>query len=187
MRTELLSGETNVLRFPTELRARPTLELLRDIALDVREVLAVADGFDLALPVHDLRDRVDAETAEHIANQVPTGGQARTAMLTEMLDPLVAAAIAACRAANDSVVEAAEARQRVRQAQATGHVWLDVLQAKADALSLRAAELMVTAHTRAEEAEGVARAVGLARRCELWSPRNFETDIQALLAFGRAV
>ena len=79
MRIELLPGETNVLRFPVEQRARPTLELLRDLAPDVREVLAVAEAYGLDMPVNDLRDRVDLSTAEHIANQVPaarpaTGG-----------------------------------------------------------------------------------------------------------------
>ena len=34
----------NVLRFPIERRARPTLDLLREIAPDVREVLNIADG-----------------------------------------------------------------------------------------------------------------------------------------------
>jgi hypothetical protein len=57
MRIELLSGETNVLRFPVEQRARPTLELLRDLAPDVREVLAVAEAYGLDMPVNDLQDR----------------------------------------------------------------------------------------------------------------------------------
>ncbi len=38
MRVEVLPGMTNVVRFPVERRARPTLELLREIAPDVRVV-----------------------------------------------------------------------------------------------------------------------------------------------------
>ena len=44
MRAELLPGVTNVVRFPVERRVWPTLELLREIAPDVREVLAMADA-----------------------------------------------------------------------------------------------------------------------------------------------
>lgn len=91
MRIELLAGMMNVVRFPTERRARPTLDLLRAIAPDVREVLNLADAFGIEAPVHDLRDRVDAETAEHIVNQVPAQGLAREAMLRELEAPVIEA------------------------------------------------------------------------------------------------
>ena len=66
MRIELLTGTTNVMRFPVERRARPTLDLLREIEPDVREVLQVAESFQLPLPGAELRDAVDEEVAEHI-------------------------------------------------------------------------------------------------------------------------
>jgi len=185
MRSELLPGEMNVLRFPVEQRARPSLELLRELAPDVREVLAVAEAYDLDIPVSDLRDRVDASTAEHILNQVPAGRPERAAMLAGMLDPVVEAAVRACRAAQDLAVGAAEARQRLLGLEAS-KLWLEPLQERADALALRAADMMVAAHTRAEEAEGVARAVGLAGREEPWAPRDVAADIEALLAVRRA-
>lgn len=71
MRIELLPGMTNVVRFPVERRARATLELLRGIAPDVREVLSLAEAFGIEPPVHDLRERADAATADYIAAQVP--------------------------------------------------------------------------------------------------------------------
>ena len=50
-------------------------------------------------------------------------------------------------------------------AQTAGGFWIDGLRERAEALTERAATLLLTAHARAEEAEGgVARAVGLARR-----------------------
>ena len=55
MRVELLPGMTNVVRFPVERRARPTLELLRGIAPDVREVLNLAEAFGMEMPLPDLR------------------------------------------------------------------------------------------------------------------------------------
>jgi hypothetical protein len=65
MRVELLPGMTNVVRFPVERRARPTLELLRGIAPDVREVLNLAEAFGMEMPVPDLRERVDAASRAH--------------------------------------------------------------------------------------------------------------------------
>ena len=38
MRRELLPGTGNVYRFPVELAAKPTADLLRSVAPDVREV-----------------------------------------------------------------------------------------------------------------------------------------------------
>ena len=75
MQIEMLPGTNNVVRFPVERRGRPTMELLREIAPDVREVLAIAETFELDVPLHDLRDRVDTETAQYILNQFGgTGG-----------------------------------------------------------------------------------------------------------------
>ena len=182
MRTEWLPGMTNVLRFPVELRARPTLQLLWEIAPDVREVLALADAFDLEMPVHNLRDLVDADTAEHIVNQIPDVDPGRRAMLDGLLQPHLAAALAACPQAHD----VSEIMRVLTQAKTGGHAWLDPLQERAEALALRMAEAMVAAHTRAEEASGVARAVGLARCGETWTPRNANADMEALLAVRQA-
>jgi hypothetical protein len=42
MRIEILAGTANVVRFPVERLVRPTLDLMREIAPDVREVLLIA-------------------------------------------------------------------------------------------------------------------------------------------------
>ena len=120
MRVELLPGMTNVVRFPVERRARPTMELLREIAPDVREVMAIAESFDLEVAPLDLRESVDKETAEHILNQVPGAGVERSAALGELIDPVVVQAIAACRLAHDVAVAAAEAQQALLQARTDG-------------------------------------------------------------------
>ncbi len=91
MRIELVSGTDNVVRFPVERRARPTMNLLREIAPDVREVLQLVESFDLDGPAHDLRHRVDAEMAEHILNHVrPEPGLQRQTDLAALLAPVVA-------------------------------------------------------------------------------------------------
>ena len=77
MHSGLLPGQDNVVRFPVERRVRPTLELMREIAPDVREVSLVAETFGLE-PSYGLRREVDARTAEYIADQVPPEpGEAR--------------------------------------------------------------------------------------------------------------
>jgi hypothetical protein len=175
MHIEMLPGTTNVVRFPVERRARPTLGLLREIAPDLREVLSIAEAFGLEAPPPDLRDRVDAATAEYILNQFGGADGPPAGALAALLDPVVARAIAACRAAHDA---AAEAQQAPRHAWANGH-------GRTEALTLRMVSLFIAALVAAEEAEGVARAVGLARRGELWTPRDLRADEAAL--FGEAV
>jgi hypothetical protein len=184
MRVELLPGMTNVVRFPLERRARPTLELLRAVTPDVREVLNVAEAFGMAMPVPDLRERVDATTAEQIANQIPAGGAEREAMLCELFEPVVAGAIASCREAHDAWAGAAAAGETLRRARRAGYFRIDSLQERAAGLTWRASELMMIAHMRAEEAEGVARAVGLARRGEAWRPRDVRGEAEELFRFS---
>ena len=180
MRIEILPGTANVVRFPVERRARPTLDLLREIAPDVREVLSVADAFGLEGPVFDLRARVDAATADHIANHFAGADKMPPAALDALLDPVVARAVDACRAAHDMSLDAAEAQQMLLRAQTAGHCWIEPLQQRAEALLLKAAMVLIEAHARVEEAEGVARAVGLARRGDTWTPRDVHAEAEAL-------
>ena len=183
MRVELLPGMKNVLRFPIQRRARPTLDLLREIAPDVREVLNMAEAFGMEPPAHGLREQVDAATAEHIADQVPTSGPGRAAMLTGLLDPVIVAAVAACRASHDAWLERPRHSRRcyVRN-RAT---FLDGAAAGAGGGpdETRRGRLLV-AHVRVEEAESVARAVGIARRGEEWMPRDGRAEADALFGFA---
>lgn len=173
MHRELLPGQDNVVRFPVERRVRPTLELLREIAPDVREVSLVTDSFGLEEPPYSLRHEVDARTAEYIADQVPPEpDEARRAMLDGLLAPLVAAAVEACRASHDASLAAASMRERQRAAETAGSFWAEPVRERADALTLRAAGLLLEAHARCQKAEGAARAVGFARRGELWRPHD---------------
>ena len=181
MRIELLAGTGNVVRFPVERRARPSLDLLRDIVPDVREVFQIAESFGLRLPEPDLRHMVDRQTAEHIADHVrPEPGPARRAALDEILAPLLQRAVAACQTAHDASLSATEAQVKVVQAQTEGGYWLQPLEERADALTTQAATLLLEAHVRVEEAEGAARAVGIARRREVWTPFDLRAEAAAL-------
>jgi hypothetical protein len=105
--------------------------------------------------------------------------------LEALLDPVVARAVAACRAAHDGAVDATEARQALLRAQTAAQVRIEPLQERAEALTLTAARLLIEAHARVEEAEGVARAVGIARRGETWMPRDPQAEAEALCGTGR--
>ena len=180
MRTDLLQGHTNVFRFPVELRAPATLDLLRDLAPDVRHVLNVAESYDLSVPGIELRDMVDAETAEHIVNHlVLEHGARRRLALDELQAPLVQRAVDACRQAYDRYDQAVEAQARVQQA-AGRNDWTRTLEEKANDLMHQAAEALVAAHVAVEQAEGAARAIDMARRGECWVPRNAGADMMWL-------
>ncbi len=173
MRIEMLPGMDNVIRFPVEERARPTLSLVREIAPDSREVSRVVESFGLDEPTHDLRHQVDRETAEHILNAVPVEpGEVRTAMLDAMLAPLVKTAVQACRAANEAAHVMMAAQQRLQAAVTSGSLWAEQLRERADQLCVTAAELLVEAHAHCEVAEGAARAIGFAQREEAWAPHD---------------
>lgn len=59
MRIELSPGCSNVIRFPVEERAKPSLDLLRDIVPDLREICLVAEAFGLEEPAFDIRGEAD--------------------------------------------------------------------------------------------------------------------------------
>ncbi|GAV34201.1 hypothetical protein ROTAS13_01864 [Roseomonas sp. TAS13] len=185
MRIELLPGLTNVIRFPVERRARPTLELLREIAPDPREVGNVAEAFGLDYPVSGLRDAADASTAEYIRKHVPSEpGEARQAALRGVLEPLLTQAVTVCRDAHEAAVAAGEAHQALARAQTEGGFWIEPLEEQAEELSARAAELLVQAQLCSEQAEGAARAVRIAQGGKTWAPADRDTEFAE--AFGLA-
>ncbi len=153
MLDEDLSEATNVVRFPSGRSGRPLMERVRDAEPDVREGLFAADSLGLAMPAADLRDRVDAETARRIAEQVlPLAPAERRLALNGLLAPVAAAL------------------RDVEQARRAGGHWMGPLEERAETLALEAGRLLMAAHERCQEAHGIARAVGLARRGETWTP-----------------
>lgn len=184
MRIEMVRGMTNVLRFPVERRSKPTLDLLREIAPDPREVWQVMEAFDLERLPHELRPAADRAMAEHIAIHVSSErGEKRRAALREMLAPLVARAVDACRRTDDAMGVVAAAQERLVNAQAEGGYWIQPLEEEATARTNAAARLLVEAYVAAEEAEGAARAIGMAMRGEEWRPFDLQAEAEALF-FG---
>jgi hypothetical protein len=64
MRYEPLTLGGNVVRFPVELRAKPSIELLIDVAPDSREVELIAEAFGFNAPDPEGRAKADRKMAE---------------------------------------------------------------------------------------------------------------------------
>lgn len=183
-----LLDETSVVRFPVELLAlhvpwpdpllafstpddAPAALALRGVEPGVREVMQAADSLGLALPPVDLFERVDEETARYIAEQVlPLAPHERRGALDALLRPVAGAAAEACRQARDAAQWSATAQAELERARAVSGAWLGPLEAAAEARLQVAAALLIAAHERCRASRGVARAVGLARRGEAWTP-----------------
>ena len=181
MRIELMTDGSNVVRFPVERRAQPTMQLLGDIAPDVREVLYVSQSFDIAFPALDLRQQADQQIADYILNHLrPEPGTERRDQLEAILAPLVQRAVQGCRLAHDAALAATEVQQRLVSAQTAGGYWLALLEERVEALTTKAARCLVEAHGWAEEAEGAARAIGIAVRGESWTPFDLHAEADRL-------
>ncbi len=102
-------------------------------------------------------------------------------MLADLLDQVVEAGIAACRSAHDAALEVSGLRAGLLVAQTEWPLWVtEGLRERAEALTFQAARLLLWAHAASEQAEGVVRAVGFARVCEVWTPRDLRADEEAL-------
>ena len=187
MNIEMLPGLDNVVRFPIEVRVAPSMAVLYDIAPDPREVLLIAQSYQLEPPNPELAHQVDAETARYVAEHVlPLAPSERPAALSGLLDPVVRRAVEACQDADrvsQQLVKAEQALLHVRTE--SGHS-APLLEEAANALSWRAAELLILAHERCQEARGVNRAVGIARRGETWTPYSAAEASDWLVEAGSA-
>src|ERR1700733_8235884 len=97
MRYETLTLGGNVIRFPVELRAKPSIDLLIDVAPESREVELIAEAFGFEAPDPEGRVKGDRAMAERIAGMdLPVDREERRAVLNGILKPLVDRAVAAC-------------------------------------------------------------------------------------------
>ncbi len=94
MRYETMTLGSNVIRLPVELRAKPSIDLLIEVAPDSREVELIAEAFGFEAPDPDGRSKADRAMAETIAKAVlPADSKERRAALNAMLKPLVDRAV----------------------------------------------------------------------------------------------
>ena len=133
MRYETMTLGSNVIRFPVELRAKPSIDLLVEVAPDLREVELIAEAFGFDAPDPEGRSKADRAMAETIAKaDLPADPKERRAALNAMLKPLVDRAVAACAAARQAALRSDEAGAKLASAQIEGGYWLAPLEDAAD-------------------------------------------------------
>ena len=161
----------NLVRFPVEQRARPSYEMMADLAPDCRMIPAVAEALEVDDIDPDLKHVVDRETAAYLAGlELPQNPVARRKMFNDMreqaLAPAIAASIEAKRLADDayraSRVAIDSGEEKSLNAFALGRLANRFLNTSARA-ALRAHELC-------EIARGKCRALTLAEMHEPWVP-----------------
>ena len=188
MRYETMSLGSNVIRFPVELRAKPSINLLIEVAPDSREVELIAEAFGFEAPDPDGRSKADRAMAETIAKtDLPADPKERRAVLNAMLRPLVNRAVAACVAARQAALHSDEAAGKLASAQIEGGYWLAPLEDAANHWAVESARLHLTAYEAAQAAHGAGRAIEFAKRDEPWRPANVDEDVDALIAAQRAL
>lgn len=181
MQIEVVAGTDNVIRFPVEMRGKPSMRVLFQLRPDERVLFMHAEGLGFELPMQDIRDRTDRATAEHVAGHLDADGRAPRQFLDELLAPLLERAVEAGRLA----VVAMEAAQTAQQSAEPAHA-PDALKERAVTMRDRAVRLGLEAYVLAEEAIGVDRAVRFARNGEPWISRTDEADMDILLAAATA-
>jgi hypothetical protein len=180
---ETLTLGGNVIRFPIELRAKPSIDLLIDVAPDSREVELIAEAFGLDAPDPEERAQADRAMAATIAAMdLPVDRKERRAALNAILTPFVDRAVAACAEARQASLRSDADNEKFAKAQMEGGYWLAPLKEIADYWAVEAARLQIVAHGAAQTAHGAGRAIELAKRGEAWHPSNAEDDMNALIA-----
>jgi hypothetical protein len=125
MRYETITLGSNVIRFPVELRAKPSIDLLIEVAPESRAVELIAEAFGFDPPDPDGRSKADRAMAETIAKTaLPADPKERQAALNAMLKPLVDRAVAACGEARQTALRSDEAGAKLASAQIEGGYWL---------------------------------------------------------------
>jgi hypothetical protein len=190
MRYETLTLGGNVIRFPVELRAKPSIDLLVDVAPDSREVELIAEAFGFDAPDLEGRAKADRAMAERVAEMaidLPVDREERRAALNAILKPIVDRAVAACAEARQASLRSDADNEKFAKAQMEGGYWLAPLKEAADYWAIEAARLKIVAHEAAQMAHGAGRAIDFAKRAEAWRPSNAEDDMNALIAAQKAL
>src|SRR3984957_14872112 len=187
MRYETLTLGGNVIRFPVELRAKPSIDLLIDLAPDSREVELIAEAFGFDAPDPEGRAKADRAMAERIAAMdLPVDREERRAALKAILEPLVDRAVAACVQSRRASLRSDADNEKFAKAQIEGGYWLAPLGEAAVYLAAGAARVQMVAQEAAQAAHGAGRAIELAKRGEAWQPSSAEDDMAALIAAQKA-
>jgi hypothetical protein len=161
----------NVVRFPIEARAKPTIETMLDLAPDCRMIPVMVEAFDLEEFDPDFRHSVDKETADRLsAMNLPTSLEARFEILEPISQKAITEAIATCAAAQRAADAAYEARLVALESPLPEDVNGKALHLRADRFLRASAIATLEAHRLCEAASGQARAINFFAAGEEWYP-----------------
>ncbi|MCW2318571.1 hypothetical protein M2322_004140 [Rhodoblastus acidophilus] len=183
MQNELKPMNSNVIRFPVELVATPTTELLRALAPDARQVSLLAEAFGLEEPDWLIRDCADSEMALDVAMRKdwPAAPAEKRAALEAMLKPIVNEAVRLCRKALAVGRLSEQAASKLATAHDAASYWRDLLENVLEERAFEWARAMIEAYEAAQAALGAERAIDLAIRGEKWTPVDHDKDVEVLL------
>ena len=161
----------NLLRFPVEKRARPSYEMMCDLAPDSRMIPAIAEALEVEDIDPDLRHAADRDMARTLAMMnMPESGAARrqffAALREQALAPAIAASIEAKRLADDAY----RASRTAINAQQEDPLNSYALGRRANHHLNASARAAMDAHRLCEIAAGKCRALTLTEMGELWVP-----------------
>lgn len=160
-------------RYSIKCSGIPTMELLHQWEPHIDTVMLAAQHVGLLRPVSDLRDVADEAAARHIAHHVlPLTPGAWRGALDVMLEGAMRSAAQACQRAGQAAMQYRRVRRRATPVRNEDCLWRESWALTLDALLHEVGALVIVAHERCEEAHGVARAVGLARRGKAWAAYN---------------
>ena len=105
---------TNVVVFPLRRVLPSQIDRAREAVPDVREVLNLAEAFQLDAPSMGLQDQVEEEVAAYVeANVPPEPGARREAVLRGVLEEFMARARAAAEVSEEALATAERAQGRL--------------------------------------------------------------------------
>lgn len=167
-----MAAPSNVVPFPLTRILADQIDRAGDTVPDVREVLHLAEAFELDPPSMDLQPQVEEAVAGYVeANIPPERGARREAVLRAILDEFVERARAAAEVSQEAWATAEHANARLMEEQQRhGDAGLEVLQRRVDELTHDAARYRIEHYRLAVEAHAAARVVAMARRGEAWKP-----------------
>jgi hypothetical protein len=167
----------NLVRFPVEKRARPSFEMMSELAPDCRTIDAIVEALDVQDFDPDVGDEADFEMADRLATMmVPRGDPARADFFAALREESLAPAIAACIEAKRLAEDTHRACRRAIDALVDDPLNAFALGRRANHFANASAEAALEAHRLCEIARGRCRALSVAERGEQWLPYSAHVE-----------
>jgi hypothetical protein len=163
----------NAVRFPVEHRARPSFEMMCDLAPDQQMIPTLVEAMNVQDYDPDLRDHADRDMAEYLATlSLPSDPDARGNLLDRLSQQALRPAILACVEAKRTADETYRACRTAIDAREADPRNSSAFAYRANIFANVSARAALDAHRLCEIATGKYRAITLAAMNERWTPFN---------------